>query len=129
MNTKNILKLAIPLFIIHAIEEYSEGLTRVDSFFQWASHVTKLPIDTIYISEQVLLIALIVWAIYTQKRWLLSIIGIIFAFELTHLTRAISPLNYYPGLITALPLLAMGVLFWRELIKNYTNKGRKLLIN
>lgn len=119
MSIKNLLKLSVPLFLIHAVEEYLEGLTRVDLFFQWAGRITHLSVFTVYVTEQVLLVALIIWAIYKPKRWLLVIIGFLFVFELTHLTRAISPLNYYPGLITALPLLAIGVLFWRELIKNY----------
>lgn len=120
MNTiKNILELSVPLFILHAIEEYYTGLTQLDSFFQWASNITGLSVNTIYFGEQVLLIGLLMWTIYQPKKWLLVLIGLIFVFEFIHLTRAIAILNYYPGLITAIPILILGIFFWRELIKNY----------
>ena len=120
---KNILLLSIPLYIIHAVEEYSTGLLREDHFFQWASNITKVSANTVYVVEQILLLVVLVWAIYKPKPWLLVGVGLLYIYELVHITRAISVMGYYPGLITALFFPVIGYFYWAELLKIRKNKS------
>ncbi|MHB8710143.1 MAG: HXXEE domain-containing protein [Minisyncoccota bacterium] len=115
-NIIKFLKLAIPLFIVHAIEEYSTGLLDLDPIFRWVT-AHNLPTITLYWIEQIILVALLVWTTYRPNRWFMIFIGLLFIFEITHIIPALRQMSYYPGLVTAVPLLLLGLLYWRELIK------------
>jgi len=112
---KNILKISIPLYIVHAVEEYSTGLLKIDPVFRWVE-ARGFNVATFYVVEQFLLIGLILWAIHRPKQLALFIIGLIFIFEITHVIPAVQHVSYYPGLITAIPLLIIGCFYWKKLL-------------
>ena len=115
MNTKSILKIAVPLFIIHAVEEYSRGLMKLDPFFRWIGS-KGLPVFIFYVGEQILLVTLLVWAIYQPKRWILILAGLLFIFEISHVISAIQVGGYYPGLVTGVMLIILGGFYWKGLL-------------
>lgn len=127
IRIKNILKISIPLFIIHAVEEYMYGMVQMDPFFQKVSDFTQVPLNIVYFVEQLLLVLVLLWAVYQPRRWLHILIGAIFVFEITHVTRAISIMSYYPGLITGVLLLVLGGIYWKQLFKGYSRNNHVTL--
>ncbi len=121
MDIGNLLKLAIPLFVAHAIEEYSTGLLGLDPLFRSIT-AHHLPTITLYIVEQLLLVAILLWTIYQPKRWLLVFIGLLFIFEVSHVIPALAQTSYYPGLVTAILLLLLGLFYWRAVMIRFTRR-------
>ncbi len=66
-----------------------------------------------------LIIALLVSIGKKGQIVLMTVLGFIYFYELNHLFHAILQGNYYPGLITSLPLPIIGFFFWKELIRNF----------
>src|SRR3990167_5994168 len=129
---KILFYISIPLFVIHGLEEILNGFYNVD----WSTKLAfgflygmPVPEATFWVFQIMLWLALIVFAfLITSEKWRLRLMflpGIIFIVELHHPWSAITSLGYYPGVITSIPLVIIGFLFWKELLKNY--KGQKLL--
>ncbi len=116
MTTSNLLKIAVPLFVAHAIEEYSTGFLGLDPLFRWVT-MHGLPTVALYTAEQIALVVLLVWAIYRPMLLLRIFIGLIFILEITHIIPALAQISYYPGLVTAVLLLVLGFFYWKELIR------------
>ena len=117
LRLKKLVKLSIFLFIIHAFEEYYTGLLTIDPMFSRVSGLIKISSVTFYIAEQILLVAFLLWGVYRPKRWVHIGIGILFIYEISHVISAIENLSYYPGLVTAVLLLIVGFVYWKELLK------------
>jgi|GEM_PF-4964330 len=111
-----IIIAAIPLFLLHAWEEYTYQFYLTDPTFDLVSEVFKTSALSIFLTEQVVLTTLLLVALYWQKRTFLILAGLIFVFELTHVYTALRSFSYAVGLITSLPLLVLGVLYWRKLL-------------
>ncbi len=118
MNINNLLKIAIPLFVVHAIEEYSTGILDLDPLFRWVT-THGLPTAVLYTAEQIVLVALLIWAIYRPMLWLRIFIGLLFILEITHVIPALEQMSYYPGLVTAILLLILGFFYWKNLLKRF----------
>ena len=125
---KNLFYISIPLFIIHGLEEIFNGFYNVD----WSTKLVfgflngmPVPQATFWVFQIMLWLALIVFAfLITSEKWrlrLMLIPGIIFIVELHHPWSAIISWDYYPGLISSIPVLVVGFLFWKELVKNLKN--------
>ncbi len=115
---KNIFALLIPIFIIHGLEEYFTGLYNVDSFYQSFSNPKTVFVIVVLILANISVI--ISYLLIRKNKYVLILsllLGILLLYELTHIYRAIMIGGYYPGLITAIPILILGIFFWRELIK------------
>jgi len=129
---KNLFLLSIPFFIAHGLEEYFNGFYNID----WSTKLVfgflnemSVPQATFLVFQIMLWLALIVFAfLIASEKWRLRLMffpGIIFIVELHHPWSVIQSWSYYPGAIISIPLLIIGFLFWKELLKNY--KGQKLL--
>ena len=123
---KNIFLLSIPLFIAHGLEEILTGFYNVDSHvaFMFGKLATMPTTQALFILFQIMiwLILIIGYLLILGPKWqlrLMFIPGIFFIYELHHLYKAFDVGGYYPGIITAIPLYAVGFFFWKELIKNY----------
>ena len=123
---KNIFLLSIPLFIAHGLEEILTGFYNVDSHvaFMFGKLTTMPTTQALFILFQIMiwLILIIGYLLLLGPKWqlrLMFIPGIVFIYELHHLYKAFDVGGYYPGIITAIPLYAVGFFFWKELIKNY----------
>ncbi len=123
---KTIFFISIPIFIAHGIEEYFTGLYNFDFFYQSFSNPKLVFVIVVPVLANILLI--VSYVLVKKNKWVFGLsflLGLLFIFELTHIYEAIMVRGYYPGLYTAIPLLIVGFLFWKELLKNY--KSRTLL--
>jgi|SRR3989338_5580036 len=118
--------ISIPLFIAHGLEEIFTGFYNMDSQIGfWFGNLNYLPTSrATFILFQIMIwfMLIIGYLLLLGPKWqlrLMFIPGIIFIYEFHHLYKAISIGDYYPGLITAIPLYIVGFFFWKELIKNY----------
>jgi len=125
---KNIFYISVPVFIAHGLEEILNGFYNVD----WSTKIVfgfldgmSLPQATFVVFQIMLWLALIIFAfLITSEKWRLRLMflpGIIFIVELHHPWSAITSLGYYPGVITSIPLVIIGFLFWKELLSNFKN--------
>ncbi|MBI4086738.1 HXXEE domain-containing protein [Candidatus Kaiserbacteria bacterium] len=120
--------VAIPLFVAHGLEEIFTGFALVNSHvtfvFGW---LTALPtMQAVFTTFQVTiwLLLIVAYLLILGSRWqirVMTVLGIIFVYELHHVYEAVAVGGYAPGLITAFALYAIGFFFWRELIKHYRN--------
>ena len=123
---KTIFIVSVPLFIAHGLEEIFNDFYNID----WSARLMfgfseNMPVSqaTFIVFQVMLWLALIVFAfLIASEGWRLRVMfipGIIYIIEFQHILKALVSWNYYPGLITAIPLVILGFLFWKELIKNY----------
>ena len=125
---RTIFIISIPFFIAHGLEELFNSFYNID----WSVKVifgflNEMPVPqaTFWVFQIMMWLALIVIAfLISGEKWRLRIMfipGIIFIVELHHIWKALETWNYYPGVITAIPLTILGFFFWRELLKNWKN--------
>lgn len=116
MSITTLLKLSIPLFLVHAVEEYSTGILNLDPLFRWVT-AQGLPTVSLYIAEQFGLVVLLLLAIYYPWFWLRVFIGLLFILEITHIIPALQQMSYYPGLVTGALLVVFGIFYWDRLMR------------
>lgn len=125
---KNIFTLSIVLFLAHGIEEYLTGFYNLDQWDEWIFGL--LPFTTtheaMFATFQVMfwLLLIVSAVLLANEKWrlrALGLVGIIYILELHHIVKALLAGGYYPGLITSLLFPVVGILFWREWIKNLKN--------
>ena len=125
---KTIFYISIPVFIAHGLEEFFNDFYNID----WSTKLVfgflnemSVPQATFLVFQIMLWLALIVFAfLITSEKWRLRLMflpGMIFIVELHHPWSVITSWGYYPGAITSIPLIILGFLFWKELLKNYKN--------
>ena len=126
---KTIFVISIPFFIAHGLEEFFNNFYNID----WSTKLVFGFLNQMSVSQATFLVfqimlwlALIVFAfLIANDKWRLRLMllpGIIFLVELHHPWSVITTWSYYPGAITAIPLLIIGFLFWKELLKNFAAK-------
>ena len=121
-SIKTLWLLAIPLFALHAIEEYFFSFPSQDPLIKLFSAYLHLDTLSIFFILQIFLgILLIVPLFVGFKRWWNLIIGIILVSELEHIAMSVSLREYYPGFYTSIFLVILGIFFWRELLKTKTH--------
>jgi len=114
---------SIPLFIAHGLEEYFTGFYDVDSIFYLAFKLFEnmsIFQATFLLFQIMLWVLLIISYLILMRKWilgLLTLLGLVFVFELHHLIKALLFLGYYPGLITAFLFPIAGFFYWKELMK------------
>lgn len=125
---KNLFLLLASLFIAHGLEEILTGFYNIDSQVEfWLGSLNSLPTpQATFILFQIMiaLILIIGYVLLLGPKWQLRMMfvpGIVLIYELHHLYKAIDVGGYYPGIITAIPLYIVGIIFWKELLKNYKN--------
>lgn len=123
---KTIFIISIPFFIAHGLEEIFNNFYNID----WSVKIVfgflnnmSVPQATFIVFQIMMWLALIIIAfLIASEKWRLRLLflpGIIFIVELHHVWKALETWNYYPGVITAIPLTILGFFFWRELLKNW----------
>lgn len=126
---KTIFIISVPIFIVHGLEEFFNNFYNIDwstkLFFGFLNHMS-VPQATFLVFQIMLWLTLIVFAFtIASEKWRLRLMllpGIIFLVELRHPWSVVTSLDYYPGAISAIPLLILGFLFWKELLKNFAAK-------
>lgn len=128
---QNLFLISIPLFIAHGLEEYFTGFYNTDSIFYFVFQPfgSMSVFQATFLLFQIMIwILLIVSYLILSRRMLLKLLtflGLIFVFELSHLIKALISWNYYPGLITGLLFPIIGFFYWKELIKNWISHVKK----
>lgn len=123
---KTIFLVSIPLFIAHGLEEYFTNFYNIDPISKFVfGYFEKMSIyQATFLLFHIMfwLLLIISYLLITNEKWqlrLMIIPGLIYIFELHHIIKYLITWNYYPGLITALLFPVIGLLFWKELIKNF----------
>lgn len=126
---KTIFIISIPVFIAHGLEEIFNNFYNID----WSTKIVFGFLNEMSVSQATFIVfqimmwlALIVFAfLIASEKWRLRLLflpGIIYIVELHHIWAAIRTWDYYPGLVTALPLAILGFFFWKELLKQFKTK-------
>lgn len=119
MKFQNYTITALPLFFLHTLEEYYFNFINTDALIGWLANMFDVSRTSTYWTVQILLYAFLLWLLLSRpasKAWYV-ILGIILAVELGHLWEALIGGSYVPGFVTAVPLVVLGVIFWKELLK------------
>lgn len=121
---KSLFFISIPLFISHGLEELFTGFYEIDYFTKFVFGFftsMSVPQATFWVFQIMLWLILLLFACLTaNEKWRLRLMfvpGVIFIFELHHPWSALVSEGYYPGLLSSIPLLFVGFLFWGELLR------------
>ena len=122
---KKIFLASALLFIAHGIEEYLTGFYQVDPQFAFIFKPLfsmSVPQASFLLFQITLGITFILTAILLiNEKWrirLLILPGFFLFYEVHHIIRALGDGGYYPGLVTAILLPVLGIVFWKELLVN-----------
>ncbi len=115
MNSKTLLLTALPLFVLHGIEEYFLKFYLVDPAFGFIGAMANMAPVNVFLIEQALLVLLLLITIYKPNKVLTLIVGFIFILEILHVIFAIAS-HEYAGLLTSIPLIAVGILYWESIL-------------
>ena len=121
---KIIFGFSIPLFIAHGMEEYIMGFYDMSPDFLFVfSPLFAMPEGPALF----LLLQIMVWLLLSISfllifgglwpRRVMTLLGLLYVYELHHFIDAFRASGYAPGLITALVFPVFAVLFWREFWK------------
>ena len=123
---KYIFGFSALLFIAHGIEEMLTGFYEVDAWdralFEPLAFLSThgAMFATFQVMLWLMLIVSFVLLLNERMRlYALSLIGIVYLFELHHPIKALLVGGYYPGLITSLLFPIIAYFFWREWRQNY----------
>ena len=120
---RNLLVGAIPLFFLHGFEEGLTGIFELDSFFRYfGSRAAYVLAAELAIIAAVLYLAAIEWGSRKTNSIFLVSSGILFLFEAQHIYAALLKGGYYPGLITAVMIVLMGLYYWGHLFSSCSPK-------
>jgi hypothetical protein len=117
MKVTNLIHLAVPLLILHFLEEWFTKFYLIDPTTQWLANEIGFDSFITYLFGQILLfifLAIILLSIYKKhpSRFLNVILGVICLFEVIHVYEAAKHLSYYSGLVTSIPLTVVGISFF-----------------
>ena len=125
---KQLFLVAVVLMFLHKVECGLAAEWRVSPFFQWLIGVFERSGDsTADALGAGMFLSFVTWLflglgmslLVLRGGWgphlALAIWGLSFVLEWHHVLRAVSGGGYYPGVLTAVPYLAFGLPYWREL--------------
>lgn len=126
---RRLITVAVPFFLIHALEEYLRGYYLTDSVFSLIAEAVSISPAFAFLLVQLVLLLLLFVGVFFIHPLPLILVGAVFAIELSHVYIALRDLSLVPGFLTALPLIIIGVLYWRQLLaylfKNMNNARHK----
>ncbi len=107
---------------MHGLEEYRTGFLYRDPLMILFANRLALRPEILFIVVQILLGLLLILPAFLSFRrpWLRVIFGAILLFEVDHIIHAISSQTYYPGLWTAIPLVIIGIFYWKLALSGRT---------
>ncbi len=112
---KPLVLLSIPLFALHALEEYSYNFYLLDPSFKWIGDSVGYSPQTIFLIEQVLITIFLLVTFYKPRKFFLIIVGLILIFEISHPIIALAS-HQYAGLLTSIPLIVLGTVYWKHFL-------------
>ncbi len=123
---KTTFALSIPIFILHGIEEIYTGFFAVDAWdaFLFQPFAQLSLHGVMFVTFQIMfwLLLVVSFLLLLNERvrfYMLSIIGVVYIFELHHIIKALLAWGYYPGLITSLAFPVVAFFFWKEWARQF----------
>lgn len=121
---KLIILLSLGLIYVHGLEEIITGFYLEDTTMKFFGRLFNLNGQDFYwISHMIWWAALpvLVYIVIRKRKmlWMLYPYGAVFFVELHHISKALLTKSYYPGMITAFFYPLMGIIYWKELLKNW----------
>lgn len=121
---KYIIFIALVLIYTHGLEEIFTGFYLNDSTMKFLGDYFNITGESFYwISHAIwwIVLPLLAYVVVVKGKmlWLLVLFGLVFFIELHHFAKAIFARSYYPGMLTAILYPIIGIIYWRELFKNY----------
>lgn len=117
--------ISVPLFIAHGIEEYITRFYDIYPIlnFKWTENIfSSIPQATFFTVQTMwwvlLLVAYILLRHDKGTLYLMTLVGLIYLYEIHHILTAITSQGYIPGFTTALLFPFIAFFYWKELIKN-----------
>src|SRR4051812_49115704 len=100
MKIRSLIHLAVPLLILHFLEEWFTHFYITDPTTQWIANKIGFDVFITYLFGQILLftfLAVVLFSIYKKHSFgfLNFILGVICIFEITHIYEAMRHLSYY----------------------------------
>ncbi len=126
---KIIVFLSVILMILHGIEEIYQGFYETYALFETVGRMFSTKEEALFIGFQVTwwIVLILFFVLLLGEKWrfrVLLLYGLVLLYETQHVYSAIIKREYYPGVITALLILPLGVAFWREVYLNYRSRVR-----
>ncbi len=116
-----IFALSVPVFIMHGVEEFMTHFYDIDAhdqaIFGLLSSLSMHGATFVVFQIMFWLLLIVSLLLLIGNKWqfyTLTLIGVIYVYELHHIYKAISVGGYYPGLYTSLAFPVIAVLFWKE---------------
>lgn len=123
---RNLFFISTPLFIVHGTEEYVTHFYDVYPLlnFKWTENVFQSIPQATFFTFQAMwwLLLLVVYVLLRRDKgtiYLMTFVGLIYIYEITHILSAIIVQGYTPGLTTGLLFPFMAFFYWKELLKNW----------
>jgi len=123
---RNIFLISIPLFILHGIEELLTKFYDIYPLlnFKWTENIFQsIPQATFFFFQIMWWLLLIVAYILLKKDrgtiYLMTFVGLIYIYEITHILSAVVTQGYTPGFTTGLVFPFIAFFYWKELLNNW----------
>lgn len=124
-KVKKLFLVLVVLFMLHGVEEYLTGFYKVDlSLAQFFGFFEIIPwpqaVFLLFQAMWWLILVLILLFIFVKKwsYYAMIIIGLITLLEIHHIYKALAQMAYYPGLLTSLLIVVVGIFFLKELLRH-----------
>ncbi len=128
-NLRRLFLISIPLFIAHGLEEYLTKFYDVYPLlnFTWTRSIFQSIPQATFLTFQLMwwVLLLVVYLLLRRDRgtmYLMTFVGFIYIYEITHIVSALVVQGYTPGLTTGLAFPCVAFFYWKELIKNWRDK-------
>ena len=121
-----LIVISIPLFLIHAVEEYLTGFYNGDETISFLGTTLGMSPLSIFILLQIFLFAVILVVLLRKSRIRkigLIVFGLILLLELSHPVSSLIGGQYTPGLYTSVPIIIIGVFYIFLLFRSFTEKS------
>ena len=113
---KNLWLATLFFWALHIVEEMLTGFQNYDTGIVFLATHLGTSTTIVYLVIQAFGVAILILPFFLSFKILLLriIFSLIFLFEWTHIFSAISGRGYYPGFWTAIPLVIIGLFFWKN---------------
>lgn len=114
----------IVLMVLHGVEEWASGFFNVDPSFEFFAGLVSSKEEALFLAFQATWwLLLILFGLLTfSPKWRLrglGLFGAVMVFEWVHLASSLRSGGYFPGAVTAMLFVPLGVAFWVEFVRAY----------
>ena len=124
---RKLFLISVPLFILHGVEEYLTRFYDVYPLlnFKWTENIFHSIPQATFLTMQIMwwLLLLVAYVLLRRDRgtlYLMTFMGLVYLYEITHILSAIIMQGYTPGFTTALLFPFLAFFYWKELLKNWS---------